>query len=138
MIERENDFSNQKKGECKMKRFTVLAAVIFAILFLAGAACASGIELKRGADDPLEDLPPSRLSEDYLLKDELATTSKATLAYLRNRLYANHGYIFKSKKWRGEFSHFDWYEPNPNFSYKLFNKFERENIRRILAAEKSK
>jgi hypothetical protein len=121
-----------------MKRFTVLAVVIFAVLFLAGAACASGIELKDGADDPLEDLPPSRLSEDYLLKDELAATSKETLAYLRNYLYALHGYVFESKKWRGEFSRFDWYEPNPDFSYKLFNKFERENMRRILAAEKNK
>ena len=77
-----------------------------------------------------------RISTEYLSQEEIEITSTETLAYLRNRIYANHGYSFKSKQWSEEFSRYDWYEPNPNFSEALFNGYEKENLRNIMAEEK--
>ena len=80
----------------------------------------------------------NRLSTSHLTQEELAASSEDTLAYLRNRIYANHGYVFKTQKWNEEFSRCDWYVPNPNFSEKLFNSYEKENLQRIVAEEKRK
>ena len=78
----------------------------------------------------------NRLSTSYLSSEELAMYSKETLAYLRNRIYANHGFSFRTRQWRDVFSRYDWYRPNPNFSEELFNEYERENLRRIIAEER--
>ena len=78
----------------------------------------------------------ARLPREYLSNEELAACSKDVLAYLRNHIYANHGYIFRTKQWSDEFSNRSWYRPNPNFSENLFNAYERENLRRIMAEEK--
>jgi len=78
----------------------------------------------------------NRLSTSYLSREELAACSKETLAYLRNRIYANHGYSFRTRQWSEVFSRYDWYMPNPNFSEGLFNEYERENLRRIMDEEK--
>ena len=122
-----------------MKRFTFLAAVLVVLLMVCAAEAArAGITFTANAEDPLDEMPAVRLSTEYLSKEELAATSKEVLAYLRNRLYANHGFEFKTKKWREEFSRFDWYQPNPKFSDKLFNEYERVNLRRIMEAEKRK
>ena len=77
-----------------------------------------------------------RLSYEYFSDEELATFSKDTLNYLRNRIYANHGYNFLTQKWKEVFSRYNWYRPNPNFSEQLFNEYERLNLRRIMAEEK--
>ena len=34
-----------------------------------------------------------------------------TLGYIRNEIYARHGYSFKNKGWRYEFEGLDWYVP---------------------------
>ena len=77
-----------------------------------------------------------RLSTEYLSDEDLSGASKELLYYMRNRIYANHGYVFKTPKLRDEFSRHDWYKPNPDFSTKLFNKYESENLRKIIAEEK--
>ena len=123
----------------KLLGIFTLSILVMAILAAPMASPASArYKLAAGADDPLEDLPTELLWTAYLSKSELADTSKETLAYMRNRIYARHGYIFKTKKWKEEFARCDWYEPNEDFSYELFNKLEKENMRRILAAEKAK
>ena len=123
-----------------MKRFTFLAAVVLVVLAMVCTAEAAGVRIKfaGNAEDPLENMPADRLSTEYLSKEELAATSKEVLAYLRNRIYANHGYVFKTKQWRDVFTSFDWYKPNPKFSDKLFNEYERVNLRRIIEEEKRK
>jgi len=78
----------------------------------------------------------NRLSTGYITREELASLSIDTLAYLRNRIYANHGYSFKTKQWIDVFSRYDWYVPNPNFSEGLFNQYEKENLRRVMAEER--
>ncbi len=58
-------------------------------------------------------------------------------AFLRNCIYAKHGYKFKSKLWKNVFSKCEWYEPRDDFSESEFNSFERENIKFILDYEKN-
>jgi hypothetical protein len=111
---------------------------MLAVSTTARAQESSEIPFNPGAEDPLEEMPAERLSTEYLSKAELDATPKEVLAYLRNRIYANHGYNFKTKKWSEEFSRCGWYEPNPRFSEKLFNDYEKENLKRIIAAEKKK
>jgi hypothetical protein len=128
------------------KKFFVLATVVAigAMLFSAAAEAApskakvQGYTFTEGAEDPLEDLPAELLYTENLSKEELAATSKDVLAYMRNRIYARHGYVFKTEKWKDVFTDFEWYSPNSKFSEKLFNSFEKENIKRIQAAEKKK
>jgi len=78
------------------------------------------------------------LPKEYLSNSELDASSRDDLNYLRNRIFANHGYIFSTKIWSDVFSGYDWYKPNPNFSETMFNEYERENLRRILEAIRKK
>jgi hypothetical protein len=50
-------------------------------------------------------------------------------AFLRNGIYAKHGYKFKSKLWKDVFSKFDWYHPRDSFNESELNSFERKNIK---------
>ena len=136
-------FKNRKDGICMKRILTILTAVFFAAVisaagFPAAARAAQGYVFTRGADDPLEDLPAELLSTEEMPKEKLAATSLEVLEYMRNRIYANHGYIFKIKKWKDEFSRFDWYEPSSKFSLENLNKFERKNLWSIVAEEKKR
>ena len=68
------------------------------------------------------------LSEEKLPEDFLLFLSKAQLAYLRNAIYAFHGYKFKNKNYADLFAKEVWYKINPNFSENDFNEIERANI----------
>lgn len=46
------------------------------------------------------------LSDDFLME-----LDEWTLGYIRNEIYARHGYSFKNKEWRYEFEGLDWYVP---------------------------
>jgi len=57
-------------------------------------------------------------------------------AYLRNYIYAVHGYPFKNKLWQSLFQKSGWYEPRDDFSDADFNDIEQKNIAFILKYEK--
>lgn len=57
-------------------------------------------------------------------------------SYVRNLIYAYHGYIFKTEKWRAEFATKPWYRPDPDFTESMFNAIEKINIRYTLETEK--
>lgn len=66
-----------------------------------------------------------------LLKDEDLQRSLGELDYMRNEIYARHGYAFKDKDWARTFSHQDWYMPCfSNVENRLTN-IEKQNIKRI-------
>ncbi|CAG5083664.1 YARHG domain-containing protein [Parvicella tangerina] len=46
------------------------------------------------------------LSDDFLMNQD-----EWTLGYIRNEIYARHGYSFKNKDWRYEFEEKKWYMP---------------------------
>lgn len=63
--------------------------------------------------------------------------TKNTLRIIRNTIYAQHGYIFKSTDLKERFSQFDWYMPNPNLKMediKLTN-IEKRLLEEIIEKE---
>ena len=60
-------------------------------------------------------------------KSDLASLSPTELSYLRNHIYAVHGYVFKSQELNDYFSQFSWYHPNPSVTSSVLNSTEKAN-----------
>lgn len=68
----------------------------------------------------------------YLSDSDLAYISKEDLRFLRNTIYARHGYIFKSNDLKAFFSQFSWYKPRyTEIPQSALSKIERHNIQLI-------
>lgn len=50
-------------------------------------------------------------SQKVVTDDFLMDLDEYQLGYMRNEIYARHGYSFKNKEWRYEFEGQDWYMP---------------------------
>ena len=83
-------------------------------------------------------------SDDYLLadsstrkltKEELIKYPKETLAYMRNEIFARHGYVFKTEKYSNYFSSKPWYKPDPSFKENDISKTEKYNVNLIKSLE---
>lgn len=61
---------------------------------------------------------------------------KAQIRYLRNMIYARHGYVFKSEDLKEIFENFSWYKANPNFKEEDLNKEEKRYIEQLSKREK--
>jgi hypothetical protein len=72
-----------------------------------------------------------------LLKtEEVENEIKETLAYMRNEIFARHGYCFKKKEWREIFELNDWYVPNTADVSVRLTSIEKKNIQLIKRYEK--
>ncbi|MGL6104863.1 YARHG domain-containing protein [Romboutsia sp.] len=73
----------------------------------------------------------------YLTVEVLSSYDRETLGYIRNEIYARHGYIFKTEKYRQYFGSMLWYFPNQyvkgDFSY--LNDVEKYNVELIKSLE---
>lgn len=70
-----------------------------------------------------------------LLKDTDLQVPLGQLQYMRNEIYARHGYAFQNKKWAITFSQYDWYMPcYLNVDARL-TQIEKENVKRIKMVE---
>ncbi|WP_336938724.1 YARHG domain-containing protein [Acinetobacter modestus] len=70
-----------------------------------------------------------------LLKDADLQVPLGQLQYMRNEIYARHGYAFQNKKWAITFSQYDWYMPcYLNVDARL-TQIEKENVKRIKMVE---
>ena len=67
-----------------------------------------------------------------LSNDELLKKNKDELDIMRNEIYADHGYIFKKKKWIKYFSNKEWYKPRYKDVNGQMNLIEKINISNIL------
>lgn len=66
---------------------------------------------------------------EYELDDEyLMELDEFTLGYVRNEIYARHGYSFKNKDWRYEFEDKDWYMPMGIDIREMLTDLEIKNI----------
>ena len=65
----------------------------------------------------------------------LSNISKVDLIYLRNLIYAKHGYIFKSQDLQNLYESFSWYIRNPSFSEIEFSRGEKLLLDRIMRYE---
>jgi hypothetical protein len=74
--------------------------------------------------------------DNLFLSDEIK--SKEELKILRNTVYAQHGYAFKTKDLQDYFSQFEWYMPDPNLTMEriVLTEKEQQYIDAILKREK--
>ena len=90
---------------------------------------------KNREDDSSEYIIPDSDTR-YLTRSELSGYSSDELAYIRNEIFARHGYIFEKSKYRNYFSSKSWYEPDSSFNYEYdLNKIEKANVDLIKSME---
>ena len=61
-------------------------------------------------------------------ESDLYSLTAKELTYLRNSVYAKHGYIFNSQELNDYFKLFSWYSPNPNVTESILDNMERTNV----------
>jgi hypothetical protein len=67
-------------------------------------------------------------SSELLTDDYLMELDEWTLGYIRNEIYARHGYSFKNKGWRYEFEVEPWYMPMGVDIREMLTDLEIQNI----------
>jgi len=75
-------------------------------------------------------------SERLLQTSELENLMKEDLAYMRNEIFARHGYCFQQKEWRQAFELNEWYVPNSISIKNMLTPVEKKNIEMIKRYEK--
>ena len=61
-------------------------------------------------------------------ESDLYSLTAKELTYLRNSVYAKHGYVFHSQELNDYFKLFSWYVPNPNVTESVLNGMEKTNV----------
>ncbi len=64
--------------------------------------------------------------------------NKLYVKVLRNEIFARHGKPFKDGTLQAIFNNYAWYKPNPNYSDKMLNEYEKKNVEIILNYERQK
>ena len=75
-------------------------------------------------------------SQRLLKPSELENLYKEELEFLRNEIFARHGYCFKKKELRQQFELSDWYVPNTTDIKGFLTDIEKKNIALIKRYEK--
>lgn len=75
------------------------------------------------------------ISQRILRPEELEETPKLELDIMRNEIFADHGYIFKTKIWQEYFSQQLWYKPLFEDVNDKLTFIDKANIRTILMVE---
>ena len=134
----ETSSKSRKKSPIKMILSILVIIGIFSFI-------ANNEDIKNQITDILN--LPIENSEDYLLansnrrylkEEDLIEYSKEELGFIRNEIFARHGYIFGKNKYKSYFEAQQWYTPNPDFkgNSEELNKYEVHNIKLILRLEK--
>jgi hypothetical protein len=71
-----------------------------------------------------------------LIESDVNNLAKEELEYMRNEIFARHGYCFKKKSLREGFENQEWYVPNTVDVKKDLTEIERKNILLIKKFEK--
>ena len=74
-------------------------------------------------------------SQRLLTTADVENMTKSELSYMRNEIFARHGYCFQKKEWRSMFEVDDWYVPNTASIKNLLTPIEKKNIALILRYE---
>ena len=76
-------------------------------------------------------------SSRYLTKEELYQYDKSSLGFIRNEIFARHGYVFKNRDYRNYFTSMPWYLPDSKFkgTLKELNPVEKHNVELIQSIE---
>lgn len=81
----------------------------------------------RALNSSFEYLMNKDASSYSFTKTDLSSLSPKELSYLRNHIYAVHGYVFKSQELNDYFSQFRWYHPDPSVTSSVLNSTEKAN-----------
>lgn len=73
----------------------------------------------------------------YITYSDLYGLSQDEVAFIRNEIYARHGYMFQTEPYKSYFAAKSWYSPNPYFDESYFNSIEKANKDFIVEYEKS-
>lgn len=79
-------------------------------------------------------------SSRYLTESDLAYYNKEILGYARNEIFARHGNIFETPRYRDWYSQFSWYNNLPkkvDVGYADFNDYEIANVELIKQLEEA-
>ncbi len=74
----------------------------------------------------------------YITKSDLIGKTKEEVAYIRNEIYARHGYVFKNQEYQNYFENKSWYRANPYFDESEFSYIEAANKDFIVEYEKDR
>lgn len=89
----------------------------------------------KNAEDMKKRITPWALMTRELTAADLAQYPKEKLRYIRNAVYALHGYDFKDPELKAFFSKFPWYKIDPDFMESRLSDLEKRNIEFIARAE---
>ena len=64
-------------------------------------------------------------------ESDLSALSAKDLTYLRNSVYAKHGFVFNSQELNSYFKQFTWYRPNSSVTESVLNSVEKANVELI-------
>lgn len=89
----------------------------------------------RGYGESYYIIPDS--SSRYLTKEELYQYDKSSLGFIRNEIFARHGYVFKNEDYKNYFTSMPWYLPDSRFkgTLKELNPVEKHNVELIQSIE---
>lgn len=89
--------------------------------------------------EPKPVLRPNAITSKKILRlNELREMSISELDIIRNEIFADHGYIFKTEKWKCYFDNQYWYSPIYNDVTDELTIIERININNILIVSEEK
>ncbi len=93
--------------------------------------------LERKAYQYLKDAGNYPQASQRLLKvDDVENLAKEDLEFMRNEIFARHGYCFQKKNLRQQFENQDWYVPNTINIKNRLTDIEKKNIALIKKYEK--
>ncbi len=75
-------------------------------------------------------------SQKLLTETDIESMDSYDLKFMRNEIFARHGYCFKKRDMRSEFEATDWYVPNNTDVSALLTDIEKKNIKLIKRFEK--
>lgn len=101
----------------------------FLLIALISCACSSS-----NNEETITDNPSFRINRAYNL-EELQNIDSDSLRILRNQIFAQYGYIFKSKDLAEYFDDKEWYTPQLENVDSLLTDLDRQNVNTILRAE---
>ena len=73
-----------------------------------------------------------QVSSRIISESELTGMSKSELDIMRNEVFAEYGYIFRTKKWKEYFEKQDWYNPSYDDVTDKLTIIEKINTKKIL------
>lgn len=72
----------------------------------------------------------------YISEYDVAGLSQSEVAFMRNEIFARHGYIFKNEPYKSYFAKMDWYVPNPDYNDSYLTDIEKANRDFLIEYEK--